>query len=276
MAIGLFAFLLGIRTVDAPGALVLGPRPWLLASAVATVVAGRIALHLLYWWPRDPETRWLRIALSAALPLLAAAPASQLLPGMETRALFVIGGYVFCGALIALRYAGDWRAQSTHAADFTSRLKTLWKSLERWVGVALVIFACVLPFLPWTDRYILDVSIMVLTYIMLGWGLNIVVGLAGLLDFGYVAFYAVGAYSYALIATYFRRILLGGVAPGRAAGGPVGDHSGLSGAPAARRLPCHSHPRLRRDDPDRTDQLVLADQRSGRHFAHPAPHLFRP
>jgi branched-chain amino acid transport system permease protein len=40
-------------------------------------------------------------------------------------------------------------------------------------------------------------------YVMLGWGLNIVVGLAGLLDLGYVAFYAVGAYSYALIATHF-------------------------------------------------------------------------
>ena len=38
---------------------------------------------------------------------------------------------------------------------------------------------------------------------MLGWGLNIVVGLAGLLDLGYVAFYAVGAYSYALLAQYF-------------------------------------------------------------------------
>ena len=38
---------------------------------------------------------------------------------------------------------------------------------------------------------------------MLGWGLNIVVGLAGLLDLGYVAFYAVGAYSYALLAKKF-------------------------------------------------------------------------
>src|SRR5262249_14709475 len=38
-------------------------------------------------------------------------------------------------------------------------------------------------------------------YVMLGWGLNVVVGLAGLLDLGYVAFYAVGAYTYALIAT---------------------------------------------------------------------------
>jgi branched-chain amino acid transport system permease protein len=42
-----------------------------------------------------------------------------------------------------------------------------------------------------------------MTYVMLGWGLNIVVGLAGLLDLGYVAFYAVGAYSFALFATTY-------------------------------------------------------------------------
>jgi branched-chain amino acid transport system permease protein len=53
------------------------------------------------------------------------------------------------------------------------------------------------------NRYLLDLGILVLTYVMLGWGLNIVVGLAGLLDLGYVAFYAVGAYSYALLATQF-------------------------------------------------------------------------
>jgi len=68
---------------------------------------------------------------------------------------------------------------------------------------ALLVFALVMPFLPFTDRYLLDLSILVLTYIMLGWGLNIVVGLAGLLDLGYVAFYAVGAYSYALLAAHF-------------------------------------------------------------------------
>ncbi|MCW5699105.1 MAG: high-affinity branched-chain amino acid ABC transporter permease LivM [Rhodospirillales bacterium] len=72
-----------------------------------------------------------------------------------------------------------------------------------FVGPALIVFAVVLPFMPFADRYILDVSIMVLTYVMLGWGLNIVVGLAGLLDLGYVAFYAVGAYSYALLALNF-------------------------------------------------------------------------
>ncbi|MCB1437037.1 MAG: high-affinity branched-chain amino acid ABC transporter permease LivM [Rhodobiaceae bacterium] len=68
---------------------------------------------------------------------------------------------------------------------------------------ALLIFAIALPATPFADRYVLDIGILVLTYIMLGWGLNIVVGLAGLLDLGYVAFYAVGAYSYALLATHF-------------------------------------------------------------------------
>ena len=49
----------------------------------------------------------------------------------------------------------------------------------------------------------MDLGILMLTYVMLGWGLNIVVGLAGLLDLGYVAFYAVGAYSYALLSTVY-------------------------------------------------------------------------
>ncbi len=67
----------------------------------------------------------------------------------------------------------------------------------------LIMFAIALPFFPFSNRYIIDIATLVLTYVMLGWGLNIVVGLAGLLDLGYVAFYAVGAYSYALLAHYF-------------------------------------------------------------------------
>ncbi len=53
--------------------------------------------------------------------------------------------------------------------------------------------------LKWIDNF----GIQILIYVMLAWGLNIVVGLAGLLDLGYVAFYAVGAYSYALLGTHF-------------------------------------------------------------------------
>ncbi|MBB3589817.1 branched-chain amino acid transport system permease protein [Rhizobium sp. BK529] len=53
--------------------------------------------------------------------------------------------------------------------------------------------------LKWVDNF----GIQILIYVMLAWGLNIVVGLAGLLDLGYVAFYAVGAYSYALLSAHF-------------------------------------------------------------------------
>jgi branched-chain amino acid transport system permease protein len=53
--------------------------------------------------------------------------------------------------------------------------------------------------LKWINNY----GVQILIYVMLGWGLNIVVGLAGLLDLGYVAFYAVGAYAYALLSTTF-------------------------------------------------------------------------
>ena len=53
--------------------------------------------------------------------------------------------------------------------------------------------------LKWIDNF----GVQILIYVMLGWGLNIVVGLAGLLDLGYVAFYAVGAYSCALLAKTF-------------------------------------------------------------------------
>jgi branched-chain amino acid transport system permease protein len=73
----------------------------------------------------------------------------------------------------------------------------------RLVAPVLLVFACLVPVIFYNQRYILDLGILVLTYVMLGWGLNVVVGLAGLLDLGYVAFYAVGAYSYALLATNF-------------------------------------------------------------------------
>jgi branched-chain amino acid transport system permease protein len=73
----------------------------------------------------------------------------------------------------------------------------------RAVAPLLILAALVMPFLPGIGRAQIDLGILILTYVMLGWGLNIVVGLAGLLDLGYVAFYAVGAYSFALIAKNF-------------------------------------------------------------------------
>ncbi|AUZ57822.1 Branched-chain amino acid transport system permease protein LivM [Pseudomonas sp. XWY-1] len=60
--------------------------------------------------------------------------------------------------------------------------------------------ALVWPF--FGSRGAVDIATLILIYVLLGLGLNIVVGLAGLLDLGYVGFYAVGAYSYAMLSHY--------------------------------------------------------------------------
>ena len=72
--------------------------------------------------------------------------------------------------------------------------------LRRLFWCFLISAALVWPF--FADRGGIDLATLVLIYVMLGLGLNIVVGLAGLLDLGYVGFYAVGAYTYALLAMY--------------------------------------------------------------------------
>jgi len=96
-------------------------------------------------------------------------------------------------------------------------------------------------------------AVQILIYVMLGWGLNIVVGLAGLLDLGYMSrFYAVGAYSYALLAHNFGLSFLDFCCPVRGLLGRVSGAS-LLGFPVvaalAWRLSCHRHARLRRDYP---------------------------
>jgi branched-chain amino acid transport system permease protein len=69
-----------------------------------------------------------------------------------------------------------------------------------WLGLGVAI---VWPFTPFASQYSLDLATAVLIYMMLGWGLGVVVGLAGLLNLGYAAFYAVGAYTLALTSAYW-------------------------------------------------------------------------
>ncbi len=64
-----------------------------------------------------------------------------------------------------------------------------------------LLFALVFPAL--FSTYQINIMITALMYVVLGLGLNIVVGVAGLLNLGYVAFYAVGAYTYALLHLHF-------------------------------------------------------------------------
>ena len=112
--------------------------------------------------------------------------------------------------LMALVFAGRFlvrlwqeRRAQRQGVSLGKRLAGPLARSGRLVAPVLLLFALLLPVIPGMGRYELDLGILVLTYVMLGWGLNIVVGLAGLLDLGYVAFYAVGAYSYALLAQNF-------------------------------------------------------------------------
>ena len=78
-----------------------------------------------------------------------------------------------------------------------------WKQHLNKAGLALLLLypflALLLTGTQGSIKWIESFGIQILLYILLGWGLNIVVGLAGLLDLGFVAFYAVGAYSTALL-----------------------------------------------------------------------------
>ncbi|HVI49621.1 MAG TPA: high-affinity branched-chain amino acid ABC transporter permease LivM [Candidatus Sulfotelmatobacter sp.] len=85
-------------------------------------------------------------------------------------------------------------AQAKASEMSASRLQ----SVIGWAGAGI---AAVLPLFFSDNRYVVDTATTVLIYVMLGWGLNVVVGLAGLLDLGYVAFYAVGAYTYGILST---------------------------------------------------------------------------
>jgi branched-chain amino acid transport system permease protein len=71
---------------------------------------------------------------------------------------------------------------------------------QRAAVIILLMVALVWPF--FGSRGYVDVMTLALIYVVLGLGLNIVVGFAGLLDLGYVGFYAVGAYTYALLNQY--------------------------------------------------------------------------
>ena len=132
---------------------------------------------------------------------------------LETRWQMLFG-FVAMAATGRLFYSlviAPWRerraTQARPPAETVTRLRTI---LARWFAPFGIGFVLVYPALSiglagfqgsvkWIDNF----GIQILIYVMLGLGLNVVVGLAGLLDLGYVAFYAVGAYSYALLAKTF-------------------------------------------------------------------------
>jgi branched-chain amino acid transport system permease protein len=103
--------------------------------------------------------------------------------------------------MLARKERGDVAgAIGTARETWTQRILTDPKISRPAMGI-LFALSVIFPFIG--DTYQTNIMISALIYVVLGLGLNIVVGLAGLLDLGYVAFYAVGAYSYALLNYHF-------------------------------------------------------------------------
>jgi branched-chain amino acid transport system permease protein len=154
------------------------------------------------------------VAAVLALPLLGFATIDTGGPlGIRTRFDYVLYAAlgVFFGRLVFMALLDLWRDRQMAQAQEEARpgavkhdrMAQIGKFADKWLLPAMIGFAAILPFLPFANRTVVDLATVVLIYVMLGWGLNIVVGLAGLLDLGYVAFYAVGAYSYALLQMHF-------------------------------------------------------------------------
>lgn len=156
LALGLFSLIVGFKTdQDINNALVLIPRPLLLAIFVVVAAVGRFAL-VAFILPAFQERKNAKAAAAKA-----AGP---------VEVSFFKRHFVRLGILFLFVYP-----------------------------VLIVLLVGLQGSLKWVDNF----GIQILIYVMLAWGLNIVIGLAGLLDLGYVAFYAVGAYSYALLSSYF-------------------------------------------------------------------------
>jgi branched-chain amino acid transport system permease protein len=131
-----------------------------------------------------------------------AGPTGQLIYWTRFDDLAAIVAAVFGGSIL-IEVLRRWVGPIEPGSLVPAPIQGLVAQSGRFLAPALLVFALLVPVIFYNQRYILDLGILVLTYVMLGWGLNVVVGLAGLLDLGYVAFYAVGAYSYALLATSF-------------------------------------------------------------------------
>jgi branched-chain amino acid transport system permease protein len=126
---------------------------------------------------------------------------------LEFAKTLTIWFYVFLASFICLcvyilnkKKVFDWALRPISSAKKT--IYNYTSKMPKWLSfLLLACFAFLFPF--FTDRYVQDIAINVLIYVCLGLGLNIVIGLAGMLDLGYIAFYGVGAYSYALLNVYY-------------------------------------------------------------------------
>ena len=192
MAAALGIFIVGFRTYDIGKGLTFDYQFVDLGIAIVTIFFGRLGLSLA-----ADGLRWPALALGAVLGAIGASP-------LKLPSTFLHWFVTLAGLLIVLRTIWPWANHGLAVARHSPRGVPVGQAVAKWLGAGSAggrrrhaDHAAS------RDQKTMDLAVLILTYVMLGWGLNIVVGLAGLLDLGYVAFYAVGAYSYALLSTQY-------------------------------------------------------------------------
>ncbi len=159
---------------------------------------------------------WRRIIVTAlsvtVLIALLREVIASLLPTALAQSLFTDSGLTPWGAVITLLLGGAsvWVShQVRQARSVSTRASTVGtRSPARWALLGVGALA-VLTFPLWGKLFLSNVADFVGLYIIMGLGLNLVVGFAGLLDLGYVAFFAIGAYTMAILTTPDRGFGLG-------------------------------------------------------------------
>ncbi|HWP35494.1 MAG TPA: high-affinity branched-chain amino acid ABC transporter permease LivM [Thermodesulfobacteriota bacterium] len=176
--------------------------------------AGYVALGLVvvgYLWQLD-QRLWPRLSprgrrraglVAAAIVALAVLVVrGSLGEGVDRVVAELPGGsgLAYLVAAVALVYTLRGLAPDA-AADGEPAAGRWWARHRRWAAPLGLLALLIAPL--FMNRYVADVAVQVGIYVTLALGLNIVVGLAGLLDLGYVAFYAVGAYTYGLLSKFY-------------------------------------------------------------------------
>lgn len=126
-------------------------------------------------------------------------------PFWGTQRAAFIGGMTLILGLIYLLFRRLCRKETYRRKE--DKVKEVLEQGIQWSGrmprrniyLLLLLFLLTFPF--YTNNYFVDVATVTGLYVVLALGLNLVVGLTGLLHLGYVAFYAAGAYTYALLST---------------------------------------------------------------------------
>ncbi|MFW5836913.1 MAG: ABC transporter permease subunit [Desulfovibrionaceae bacterium] len=157
---------------------------------------------------RESRKSWITYALAMGWLFLLLWPLLGIRPdGLVFGATLEVWGKIAAAcavilALVQLNRAGHLDFVASPARRAAAKVQSLYAASPKWIFLTVLLAVAILyPFI--TSRYGQDVAINVLVYVCLGLGLNIVIGLCGLLDLGYIAFYGVGAYTYALLSVHY-------------------------------------------------------------------------